>query len=533
MINENWYQTAIEDYGIKEILYEELSEEKEKIGSGGFGKIYKTKCNSLGTVAIKEITIDIEVDIKRFIKELKLHSQIKHERIILFHGISRDEHKGHYLVLEYAKQGNLREFITKRFKEGEFKWAERKRLAIQIAEGLRYLHNEKNIIHRDLHTKNILIDDGNVKISDFGLSKNLDSTTISTDNRAFGVIPFVDPQKLNNKNFVLDKKSDIYSLGMVLWEISSLRERPITGTPIEYKQIYVDCWELDPDSRPLVVEVLSRLESMSLEPVFEGDDEYPTYYPPSSPENTSGFNPSMASYIIPDGPTNPTTSSTNTVCNKCGKQLMNHDRCCECVLHALQEDFSNWTSEDEDLDKLIKVSQINAAVKNHDEYFEWIDYSQFKNKKWIIQGSYCDIYTATWTDGIRKRWDKQSQQWERTKDSQIILRKFRFKSTIKNLNLHLEIKSAIRYPDSKKRPTTQDLLDELENFTTTSLKKQFDNVDQELRDQPLGTRPKQLKDNNVITKSSINVKESYAGEIRFRFTNKQLKQLQFYNVPEP
>ncbi|POG70978.1 kinase-like domain-containing protein [Rhizophagus irregularis DAOM 181602=DAOM 197198] len=388
MINENWYQTAIEDYGIKEILYEELSEEKEKIGSGGFGKIYKTKCNSLGTVAIKEITIDIEVDIKRFIKELKLHSQIKHERIILFHGISRDEHKGHYLVLEYAKQGNLREFITKRFKEGEFKWAERKRLAIQIAEGLRYLHNEKNIIHRDLHTKNILIDDGNVKISDFGLSKNLDSTTISTDNRAFGVIPFVDPQKLNNKNFVLDKKSDIYSLGMVLWEISScrtpfiredykllsyriicegLRERPITGTPIEYKQIYVDCWELDPDSRPLVVEVLSRLESMSLEPVFEGDDEYPTYYPPSSPENTSGFNPSMASYIIPDGPTNPTTSSTNT----------------------------------------------------------------------------------------------------------------------------------------------------------------------ELRDQPLGTRPKQLKDNNVITKSSINVKESYAGEIRFRFTNKQLKQLQFYNVPEP
>ncbi|CAB4470075.1 unnamed protein product [Rhizophagus irregularis] len=371
MINENWYQTAIEDYGIKEILYEELSEEKEKIGSGGFGKIYKTKCNSLGTVAIKEITIDIEVDIKRFIKELKLHSQIKHERIILFHGISRDEHKGHYLVLEYAKQGNLREFITKRFKEGEFKWAERKRLAIQIAEGLRYLHNEKNIIHRDLHTKNILIDDG-------------------------------------------------------------LRERPITGTPIEYKQIYVDCWELDPDSRPLVVEVLSRLESMSLEPVFEGDDEYPTYYPPSSPENTSGFNPSMASYIIPDGPTNPTTSSTNT-------------------------------------DKLIRDIKNEVRPNN------------------IIGIPEC----------------------------------------------YHELMQKCLDPDSKKRPTTQDLLDELENFTTTSLKKQFDNVDQELRDQPLGTRPKQLKDNNVITKSSINVKESYAGEIRFRFTNKQLKQLQFYNVPEP
>ncbi|CAB4399439.1 unnamed protein product [Rhizophagus irregularis] len=224
MINENWYQTAIKDYGIKEILYEELSEEKEKIGSGGFGKIYRTKCNSLGTVAIKEITIDDEVAIKRFIKELKLHSQIKHERIILFHGISRDEHKEHYLVLEFAKQGNLREFIKNQLKEGEFKWEERKRLAIQIAEGLLYLHNEKNIVHRDLHTTNILINDG-------------------------------------------------------------LRERHVIGTPIEYKQIYVDCWRLEPNSRPLVEKVLSRLKSMSLEPVFEGDEPPP---------------PDASEYIIPD-----------------------------------------------------------------------------------------------------------------------------------------------------------------------------------------------------------------------------------------
>ncbi|CAB4420976.1 unnamed protein product [Rhizophagus irregularis] len=115
MINENWYQTAIKDYGIKEILYGELSEEKEKIGFGGFGKIYKAKCNSLGTVAIKEINIDNEVDIKRFIKES--NKTRKNNSNILFHGISRDEqHKEHYLVLEYAKQGNLREFIEQ-FKE--------------------------------------------------------------------------------------------------------------------------------------------------------------------------------------------------------------------------------------------------------------------------------------------------------------------------------------------------------------------------------------------------------------------------------
>ncbi|RIA78715.1 kinase-like domain-containing protein, partial [Glomus cerebriforme] len=189
------------------------------------------------------------------------------------------------LVLEYANQGNLRVFInTKNNNEGSFEWKERVRLAIQIAEGLLYLHEELNIAHRDLHTKNILINNGDIKISDFGLSKNLDSK-MSSKNNLYGILPFIDPYKLKNMKFELNKRSDIYSLGMVLWEISScrmpfphlkneevclffyilngLKEEFIRGTPMGYLDIYTNCWHSDPDSRPLIDQVLFQLKSVS------------------------------------------------------------------------------------------------------------------------------------------------------------------------------------------------------------------------------------------------------------------------------
>ncbi|GBC26520.2 kinase-like domain-containing protein [Rhizophagus irregularis DAOM 181602=DAOM 197198] len=450
MINENWYQTAIKEYGIKEILYKELSEKKKEKGSGAFGRVYKTKCDSIGTVAIKKITIDAEVEVIRFIKELKLHSQIKHERIIQFHGISRDEHKGHYLVLEYAKQGDLREFIEK-FGKGEFKWEERKRLAIQIAEGLRYLHNEKNIIHRDLHTKNILINEGNIKISDFGLSKNLNGTMSSTNNGVFGMVPFIDPQKLNQTKYVLNKKSDIYSLGMVLWEISScrepfpgetiildlslkicqgLKEKSVKGTPMEYKQIYTSCWEIEPNSRPLIEEVLSQLKSMSLEPVFEGDDEYTSCSPSPSP-GTSGC-------ILPDDLIIQTNS---VICKRCDSKFTDQNWCNSCESQRFQEDFSNWTSENQSLDELIQYSQLSATKNN--TYFEWIKFNQFKDIK-VIKDIEDGFFTATWLDGSRELWDDRSQQWERKGPVKIILRRLRCLN-INKLKLYLELENIIIY----------------------------------------------------------------------------------------
>ncbi|CAG8641172.1 12475_t:CDS:2 [Rhizophagus irregularis] len=161
--NEDWYQSAIFEYKINEITEHFVN--KDLIGKGSFSLVYKTKCESLEgiVVAIKEVNI-ISNDynsLKTFITEVYA------------------EKKLYYLVLEYANQGNLREFINEKNRnENDFEWKERVNLATQIAEGLCYLH-KLNIAHRDLHTKNILINDGNIKISDFGLSKDLESTMSS------------------------------------------------------------------------------------------------------------------------------------------------------------------------------------------------------------------------------------------------------------------------------------------------------------------------------------------------------------------
>jgi serine/threonine protein kinase len=133
---------------------------------------------------------------------------------------------------------------------------------------------------------------------------------MSSGNKFFGIIPFIDPHKLNNRNVPLDKRSDIYSLGMVLWEISScrkpfplykeewrlyldicqgLKEELIKGTPVDYIKIYTNCWQSEPDFRPLISQILLQLQSMSLEPIFEGDDDKNSIYllPPSDTSKNS------------------------------------------------------------------------------------------------------------------------------------------------------------------------------------------------------------------------------------------------------
>ncbi|CAI2192402.1 4709_t:CDS:2, partial [Funneliformis geosporum] len=127
------------------------------------------------------------------------------------------------------------------------------------------------------HSGNILIRQGVIKLADFELSKRIDAAT--NQSKTFGVIPYVDPKVFNRRrndntstSFKLNEKSDVYSVGVQLWEISSgrppfyvkdegyhlslaieilggLRERIIPGTPEEYVNIYNGCWDNDPDNR--------------------------------------------------------------------------------------------------------------------------------------------------------------------------------------------------------------------------------------------------------------------------------------------
>ncbi|GBC33835.2 kinase-like domain-containing protein [Rhizophagus irregularis DAOM 181602=DAOM 197198] len=281
------------DGDIDYIEYNEFSNVKT-VGKGAFGivesadwKSYEIKA-ALKTL-ISNPTID-DYDLNNFIKELESLKKVSfHPNVIGFYGITKEPLSNKYImVLEYANQGNLREYLKNNFKF--LKWSDKIQMALDIARGLKCLHF-KNIIHRDLHAKNILVNNNRLMITDFGASKQLSESTSNSANstaNGLGMPEYNEPQLFKIINYKKDKKSDIFSLGVLLWEISSgrppfpgyprnvlgshisyhnLRENPIYGNPQEYQQLYQECWDSEPKLRPdieKVYETLSQLSQISL-----------------------------------------------------------------------------------------------------------------------------------------------------------------------------------------------------------------------------------------------------------------------------
>lgn len=276
---------------IQNFCHSEFSDHKI-IGQGGFAVVYSTIFRGK-KYALKSLNNNIVLDTKAF-KQIKneikslYNENINHPNIIKLHGFSRDPSTDNFmLVLQYANCGNLQEHLRRMQKENIYKisWAELIKIAKEITSGLEHLHTN-GIIHRDLHSKNILMDNGKVLITDFGLSKRWDDNTASeSSNNAVGVMAYVEPQCFiqNGRNFKRNEKSDIYSLGVLFWELTSgippfknyhfafqiqaifrnEREKVISGTPSEYANLYKKCWSSDPDQRPVLNEILIELESLS------------------------------------------------------------------------------------------------------------------------------------------------------------------------------------------------------------------------------------------------------------------------------
>ncbi|PKC68621.1 kinase-like protein [Rhizophagus irregularis] len=198
------------------------------------------------------------------------------------------------MVFEYADRNNLRIFL----KSLKLDLMIRVKLSLDIAKGLSYLHQLK-IIHRDLHSNNIVINQVHscdqlefiAKITDFGSAINEEDDDINDKTGVIGQIPFTDPQYLNNpKHYRKNMKSDIYSLGVILWEISSskapfenfmadsrgefrdlcltfeiindYRERHTLFTPENFVKLSRQCWDNDPNKRPDIKTVIDDLNSI-------------------------------------------------------------------------------------------------------------------------------------------------------------------------------------------------------------------------------------------------------------------------------
>ncbi|CAB5366724.1 unnamed protein product [Rhizophagus irregularis] len=278
-----WIKNALNNKVVNFIPFNELTK-SEFFKKGGFGYVMKAIWTKTGNyVVYKKVTNTnaVKYDIlDAFIHELKIHLHFDYcDRIIRCLGISQDvTTKEYLLVMQYANGGDLRSYLKGNFKK--LTWGDKKRLAFQIADGLNYLHNE-NVLHRDLHSKNIVIHENNAKIIDFGISKIQNQSSAYIGN--FGNITYVEPKRILDPKFPYTKSSDIYSFGVLMWEISSgcppfkdcitenekvalicagKREIPIAETPKEYEELYIKCWDQEPKQRPIISKVLEEFEKM-------------------------------------------------------------------------------------------------------------------------------------------------------------------------------------------------------------------------------------------------------------------------------
>ncbi len=269
---------------VTQIVWKDLSATPlTLIGNGSYGDVYHGQW--LGTeVAIKQLQLKTlpETLAKQFEQEVLIMQQCQFPNIVRLYGVCTEP--GHYaMVMEYLPQKSLRHRLQD---DKEFSWTQRWQVAVDMAQGLAYLHSRK-ILHRDLKSLNILLDaNHHAKISDFGLAKvKLEINSSSSKvNKTSGSVRWQAPE-LFKRNASPTPATDVYSLGMILWEIAA-RQLPFNDAaneltamgwikdgeqekipadcPKALAEIIQACWAA-PEKRPTAQDIVTRLKQAQAE----------------------------------------------------------------------------------------------------------------------------------------------------------------------------------------------------------------------------------------------------------------------------
>ena len=239
-----------------------------KIGAGGMSDVYKAKDHVLGRfVAIKVLKQEFSEDVNfvtKFRTEAQSAAGLEHPNIVNIYDVGSEDGM-HYIVMEYVEGITLKTYIEKK---GQLSYKEAISIAIQVGRGIEAAHG-KHIVHRDIKPQNIMIStEGKVKVMDFGIARAATSNTINSD--VMGSVHYASPEQA--RNGYVDGKSDIYSLGIVMYEmvtgrvpfdgdttvavaIQHLQEEMVTPSayapelPISLEKIILKCTQKNGDRR--------------------------------------------------------------------------------------------------------------------------------------------------------------------------------------------------------------------------------------------------------------------------------------------
>ncbi|XP_055809389.1 G-type lectin S-receptor-like serine/threonine-protein kinase At4g27290 isoform X2 [Solanum dulcamara] len=240
-----------------------------KLGEGGFGPVYKGTLEDGQEIAVKRLSKSSGQGVNEFKNEVNLIAKLQHRNLVKLVGSCIDDEEK-MLIYEYMANGSLDSFVFDQTRREQLGWSKFFQIIDGIARGLLYLHQDSRlrIIHRDLKTSNVLLDDElNPKISDFGLARTFQGNQCGDNTkRVVGTYGYMAPEYALYGLFSV--KSDVFSFGVLLLEIIRGQKNVCFHHPHQHQNLIGYAWRLWIEGRPLELADFSCEDSSSMSEIL-------------------------------------------------------------------------------------------------------------------------------------------------------------------------------------------------------------------------------------------------------------------------